>query len=192
MACLLQAGSPFAGVFFGMPPGREGLSAPTPAPLQPQPFKQWLCGYATSHVCFRYHLTGGRIRGCKLNVEVQAQQRLSELNFPAVDAQHFVPEMSTLECDWLLHEGVVASDSQYKYILLRYLSYWYALLVRYKCLFQQWQCLTGPISGCASRPADSDSLLWGCGGIQRLARPFRLHVARGFCLRLRVLPRIPE
>ena len=166
-------------------------------PLRHQPhpataLKQWRCGYATSHVCFRYHLTGGRIRGCKLNVEVQAQQRLSELNFPAVGAQHFVPEMSTLECDWLLHEGVVASDSQYKYILLRYLSYWYALLVRYKCLFQQWQCLTGPISGCASRPADSDSLLWGCGGIQRLARPFRLHVARGFCLRLRVLPRIPE
>lgn len=31
-------------VVFEMWPGREGLSAPTPAPFQPQPFKQWLCG----------------------------------------------------------------------------------------------------------------------------------------------------
>ena len=68
----------------------------------------------------------------------------------------------------------------YYFVLVR-------LLVRYKCLFQQWQCLTGPISGCAPMPADSASLLWGCGGIPRLARPSRLHVARGFCLRLPAL-----
>lgn len=147
MACLWQAGSPFAGVFLRCDQGGKVC----PLRHQPHPataLKQWRWGDAMSHVCFRYHLTGGRIRGCKLNVEVQAQQRLSELNFPAVDAQHFVPEMSTLECDWLLHEGVVASSHsrtvrrssttsnfQYQYILLRYLSDWYALLVQYKCLF---------------------------------------------------------
>lgn len=108
MACLLQAGSPFADGFRDV--AREGRFVRSDtSPIQPQPFKQWLYGYVTSHVCFIYHLTGGRIRGCKLNVEVQAQQRLSELNLSCGRCPTLRTEMSTAECDWLLHEGVVAS-----------------------------------------------------------------------------------
>lgn len=87
-------------------------------------------GYVTSHVRFRYHLTGGRIRGCKLNVEVQAQQRLSELNLSCGRCPTLRTEMSTAECDWLLHEGVVASAIPELFDQYQYICTYYFVLVR--------------------------------------------------------------